>query len=42
MYTVAVKRDFIAQHYLIGGIGGQRMSCILTTTRRKCNWKAPS
>ena len=33
MYTVSVKQDLIAQHYLIGGTGARKISPIPTIMR---------
>ena len=39
MYRVAVRRDFIAQHYLIGGDWGRKTNCIPTITCSSWNWR---
>ena len=40
MYTLAVRREFIARHFLIGGDWGPRTSPTPITTSLNCNSKA--
>ena len=39
MYTIAVKRDLVAQHYLVGGDWGKKIKLIPTIIRSNSRWK---